>query len=364
MADPRPSLHVTEPTTRSLRLRRLAAADVEDPVIVGWHTAAEGYELMNEEPYEDADAQVVLQRWVDAWDRDGYGYWVAERRSDGTPVGIGGVRRTAGPGRDCLNLYYRLAPEARGSGFAREIASAATAFAHEWLPDLPVTCRINPRNEPSLTTAARAGMVDIGPWRSDADPLTEPDSRLHRSPDVVTGLVEPGTAAYDELVDLWVRVNDAGGAVGFEPGAPRAKVAAALDRNLAGGAELVRLVEPTLASWDDRSAYGPVVGFGFVDLPQPRNIAHRTRLYAVMVDPQRRHQNLGRLLLGSLHACARAHDREIVDLGYRGGTGLGDFYATCGYVETGRIPGGLRLSTGDRDDVTMARRLDGHPLLP
>ncbi|KNX39629.1 hypothetical protein VV01_20215 [Luteipulveratus halotolerans] len=187
-----------------------------------------------------------------------------------------------------------------------------------------------------------------------------------RSPDVATGLVEPGTAAYDELVDLWVRVNDAGGAVGFEPGAPRAQVAASLDRRLAdcaeGRAELVRLVEPTIASWDDPSAYGPVLGFGFVDLPQPRNIAHRTRLYAVMVDPQRRGRNLGRLLLGSLHACAREHGREIVDLGYRGGTGLGDFYATCGYVETGRIPGGLRLSTGDRDDVTMARRLDGHPL--
>ena len=36
----------------------------------------------------------------------------------------------------------------------------------------------------------------------------------------------------DAVVDLWVRVNDAGGSVGFLPGAARRDVAAALDRHL------------------------------------------------------------------------------------------------------------------------------------
>ncbi|MDE9366577.1 GNAT family N-acetyltransferase [Luteipulveratus sp. YIM 133132] len=362
----RPPAHVVEQATRDLRLRRLRHEDAERADIRGWHTAAEGYALMNEQPYDDAGAREVMHTWADAWERDGYGYWVAERLADGVPVGIGGVRRTPGPGKDSLNLYYRLSPDARGHGYARQIGSAATSFALEWVPDLMVTCRINPRNEPSLHTARSVGMTDIGPWRAEHDPADEPDSRLLRAPDTVVGPVEPGSAAYDEVLDLWVRVNEAGGAVGFEKDAPRSDVAAALDAHLAdcrsGRAELVRIAAPTLASWSEPDAYGPLLGFGFVTLPDDPKLAHRTTLLRVMVDPDLQGRNLGRLLIATLHARARSHGRAIAEIAYRGGTGLGDFYAGVGYVETGRLPGGLQFSFGTRDDVSMARRLDGRPL--
>jgi hypothetical protein len=45
---------------------------------------------------------------------------------------------------------------------------------------------------------------------------------------------------------------------------------------------------------------------------------------------------------------------EAVRLSCRGGLGLEDFYARCGYKEVGRVPGAIRVGRGDdRDDITM-----------
>jgi hypothetical protein len=45
-------------------------------------------------------------------------------------------------------------------------------------------------------------------------------------------------------------------------------------------------------------------------------------------------------------------------------SGASTFYAMCGYAEVGRIPGAIRVAPGDdRDDIMMARRVDGRPLV-
>ena len=86
-----------------------------------------------------------------------------------------------------------------------------------------------------------------------------------------------------------------------------------------------------------------------------------------MVDPAAHGRNLGRILLGGMVAIARQDLPwvELLRLDYRDGLGLGDFYARAGWAEVGRVPRGLRLSATDyRDDVAMARRVDGGPLRP
>lgn len=336
--------------------------DALDPRILRWHTDPRGYELMYERPYRDtATATARLRSWAARWGSVGVGYWIAER--DGLPVGIGGVDPLQHEGRDHLNLYYRLDPSARGQGFAREIATAATAYAAEWWPDRSVVARIAPTNGPSLKVARAAGLVDLGPRRAPQDPGDLPAPRFLRSPFARVGPVHAGDSAYDELLDLWCRVNDSGGAVGFEPRAPREAVAEALDRHLTDPhTTLVRLHAPTTRGQDDPPATGPLLGFGFVVLASHFAMRHRCSLMRVMTDPDQRGVNLGRLLMSALHARARKHGRELVQIDYRGGTGLGAFYERCGYVETGRMPGGLRFSFGDRDDVAMTRRLDGLPL--
>lgn len=339
--------------TKHLTLRPIADADVKNERILKWHTDAEGYELMAEQPRTRDEAVEAMQEWREAWQRDGICYWIAEH--DGQPVGIGGLRTMKYQSHGHLNLYYRLDPSVRGRGFGTEIARAATEYALEWLPQLPVTSRIAPGNIPSLRTAERAGMVDLGPFRMPHDPEEEPDNILFESPTVRLGIDD----AYDEVLDLWCRVNRDGGSVGWEGAAPREEVAAVLDGHLAAdGSTLVRLHAPTNDTWNDASTYGPLLGFGFVQRATWFSTKHRATMLRVMTDPQLRGRNLGRLLMGSLHAVARRDGVEISEISYRGGTGLEKFYDALGYVETGRVPGGLRFSWGDVDDVAMARRLD------
>ncbi len=92
---------------------------------------------------------------------------------------------------------------------------------------------------------------------------------------------------------------------------------------------------------------------------------HVAGLKRLMVDPAAQGRNLGRLLLAGMLGVARRDlpRVELLRLDYRDGLGLGEFYARSGWSEVGRVPRGLRLSGTDyRDDVAMARRVDGAPL--
>ena len=161
-----------------------------------------------------------------------------------------------------------------------------------------------------------------------------------------------------ELLDLWCRVNDAGGSVGFLPDAPLERVAEALatheEQMAAGDAVAGALSEPD----------GGLVGWAWwVRVPNPL-LHHGRWLYRVMVDPARQRRGLGRLLMAGMHRIAREDGVELLQLGVRSGSGASAFYAQCGYTEVGRIPGAIRVAPGDdRDDVTMARRVDWRPLV-
>ena len=242
---PPPAAH-----TVSLLLRPMREADLTDERILRWHTDPEGYALMIEAPRSSDQARESLRAWYDGWRRDGLSYRIAEERDHpGRPVGIGGLRRLVHEDRGYANLYYRLAPEARGHGYALQIARAAVELALERMPQIPVVARIAPDNRPSLWTATRAGMIQLGPWRGPADPPDEPDQVLLQAPTVVIG----GDADRDDLVDLWCRVNAAGGAVGWDGAAPRAEVKRELDRQLARAeSTLMRLHAPTLDTFADR----------------------------------------------------------------------------------------------------------------
>lgn len=315
-------------------------------------------------PATDAQALDRFTETLNRW-RTGEDYRVVCDLVDGTPLGIAGVRRrlaqdplppaAAVPGagdEDAWNLYYRLSPEAHGRGLAREAARAVLAHAFEWLPSPRVVALARAVNVASIRVATAAGLDPVGELLDGPDRGT---SIRFRAPRVEligrAGLTDRRRA---HVLDLWCATNDAGGAVGFLPGAPRDAVAKALvehERQLAAGLATMVL----LTGVEDT-----VIGLGVLARSTNPLLAHRRAAYRVMTDPARRGRNLGRILMAALHRQARAEHVEVITVSVRSGHGTEAFYQRCGYREIGRLAGGIRLAPGDdRDDVMMAAWLAG-----
>ncbi len=359
---PEPPAGPTWLTSARLLLRRPTPADVE--VYTRLHSDPRTYShSLRGAP----TAQVCVERFeadLACWRHDGFGYAAVVERDGGAVVGWAGLRREHrdggdGPDRELVNLYYRLSYDRIGRGYGREVARALVAWGAEWLPEPPVTAAVDQVNAASIATATSVGLVRTGLWRHPKHPPEADPMVAFEAPSVRT--VPAGEAPVDELLDLWVRVNDAGGAVGFLPGAPRHEVAPALEVHLgevrAGRAVLIAMREPT----------GALLGFGFWLAPRARGQEHIAELMRLMVEPSAQGRNLGRLLLAGMVGIAR---RELPGIGllrldYRSGLGLGGFYDAVGWTEVGRLAQAISLGGGEfRDDVLMARQLDGTPLAP
>ena len=167
------------------------------------------------------------------------------------------------------------------------------------------------------------------------DQLTSPDQ------------VSPGLR--QELIDCWITVSNAGGAVGF-PFLPvdTTAVAPAADR-LIGGLDPGRS-RLLIARTGDMVA-------GWVHLhrdPYPL-IAHWGTISHLQTLPACRGQGIGAALVTQARQVARAEmGLEQLRLAARGGTGLEHFYGRLGWTVTGRWPAALRLAPGDdRDEILM-----------
>lgn len=286
------------------------------------------------------------------WDEHGFGYWTVVETATGGPVGMAGLRMSEG----FLNLYYRFAAEVHGRGFAREAAREAVALATEFLPAIPTQALVKEDNTASASTALSAGLVRAGSKVLADDLPGEPASAVFEAPAVERyDTLDDGLR--EAVLDLWCRVNDAGGAVGFLPGAPRDRVADALwshERQMAERLAFAAML---------RAPDGALLGLAWWLRSPNALMSHGLSAYRVMIEPTLRGRNLGRILMSGMHRLARDDGAELVTLDYRSGTGVGAFYARCGYTEVGRVPGSIRVRPGDdRDSVLMARRLDGAPL--
>ena len=168
----------------------------------------------------------------------------------------------------------------------------------------------------------------------------------------------PAAAAADpqlreQLLDTWVRVTDAGGAVGFTAPADRTAVGTTLDsalRRVGRGHDVLGVLR--------RGAGGPAVGMGILVVSQSGLRRHWRTVLRVMVAPELQGTGAGRTLLQGLHGLARELGTEHLVLAVRGGTGTERFYERFGYELIGRHPAAIRLAPGDdRDELLMYKRL-------
>lgn len=304
----------------------------------------------------DEAAEAGFGDCLDRWRRTGFDHAVVEESSTRSGIGVGGLRRgTDDSGHEVLALTYRLAPSAHDRGLATEATRAWTAHAVEWLPDLPLVMSGRERDERAMRTALAAGLERVG--TVDDSPPGEAASTLLRAPSV-QAVDRFDEQTRESLLDLWCAVNDAGGAVGFLPGASRAEVARTLavhEQGMADGGTTAVLL---------RGSGERVVGAGFWVTDRNPMLGHTRTAYRVMTLPEHRGRNLGRLLMAAMHRVAREQGVEVAVLDVRSGLGTTRFYEGCGYVEVGRLPGVIRVAPGDdRDSVVMARRLDDRPMV-
>jgi GNAT superfamily N-acetyltransferase len=171
------------------------------------------------------------------------------------------------------------------------------------------------------------------------DPLM---SQLTRPEQITPGLRQ-------ELIDCWILVSNAGGAVGFPfPPVDVTHVAPVADKLIAGlSPEYSRLL---IARTGDA-----LTGWVHVHRNPSPVIAHWGTVSHLQSLPASRGQGIGSALMVYARRVARSEmGLEQLHLALRGGTGLEHFYARLGWTVTGRWPGALRFAPGDdRDEVLM-----------
>jgi GNAT superfamily N-acetyltransferase len=180
--------------------------------------------------------------------------------------------------------------------------------------------------------------------------VSAPDSIVFElvAPELAT---DPALRA--QLLDTWVRVTDAGGAVGFTAPADPAEVGATLDsalRRVARGQDTLGVLR--------RGRDGSAVGMGILVVSQSELRRHWRTVLRVMIAPELQGTGAGRTLLEGLHGLARELGTEHLVLSVRGGTGTERFYERFGYEQVGRHPAAIRLAPGDdRDELLLYKRL-------
>ncbi|MFI5959589.1 GNAT family N-acetyltransferase [Cryptosporangium sp. NPDC051539] len=198
----------------------------------------------------------------------------------------------------------------------------------------------------------------------------------------------------DHLIDMWARVTNDGGSVGFVPPVTAADIrptaARSFEKVRQGTDALVCLTMPTETEKtckslrngapletrqnaqndlvhipgtdpDNRPATSPSVPLtgervvAWLLLAESESLLRRhwRTVYRVQVDPDFQGAGLGTALMAAAASYAKETlGLEALTLMTRSGTGAERFYKRCGYREVGRIPGAIRVAPHDsRDEV-------------
>lgn len=156
------------------------------------------------------------------------------------------------------------------------------------------------------------------------------------------------------LVEVWVDVSNAGGAVGFPPPPPEvasedvAPVAEAALRAVGEGRDHLVVARER----------GAIAGLAFLEHRPGPLFRHWATVKRLQVHPRLQGRGIGTDLLHACHRFGAELGLEALHLTVRGGTGTESFYERLGYRRVATIPEAIRLAPGDtRDEIYMVKRL-------
>ena len=110
-----------------------------------------------------AEAQCLLDRWLEQWAAEGYGWWaIARSEQPEHVIGFGGVAPLNYLTERRINLGYRFAVEAWGQGYATQLGRDALALAFETLGLPAVFGLVRPDHAASIRVLEKLGMQPFG----------------------------------------------------------------------------------------------------------------------------------------------------------------------------------------------------------
>ena len=123
-------------------------------------------------PLDRLESDAFLDRIVARWASDGHGLWAVDRRDDRSFIGFVGLAAPnfEAPFTPCVEVGWRLVPEAWGHGYATEAARAALRFGFERLELAEIVSFTVPAN-----VRSRAVMERLGMTRDPADDFLHPN---------------------------------------------------------------------------------------------------------------------------------------------------------------------------------------------
>jgi GNAT superfamily N-acetyltransferase len=162
---------------------------------------------------------------------------------------------------------------------------------------------------------------------------------------------EVGAGLRRELIDCWVAVSNAGGAVGFLPPAHGTQVSPV-------AAELIAGLDPRRSRLLLAQADGVLAGWLNIQREPSPLMAHWATVNRLQTHPAFQGRGIGTTLMTEARRVARDEmGLEQLHLALRGGTGLERFYGRLGWRVVGSWPGALRIAPGDdRDEILMVLR--------
>ena len=109
------------------------------------------------------DAQRLLDRWLEQWVAQGFGWWaIARNEAPEHIIGFGGIAPLNYLTERRINLGYRFAVEAWGQGYATELGRDALALAFETLGLPEVFGLVRPDHATSIRVLEKIGMQPYG----------------------------------------------------------------------------------------------------------------------------------------------------------------------------------------------------------
>lgn len=114
-----------------------------------------------EHGFSDDEIVSFLGTNLSRYERDGFSYFLAQRREDGAVVGLIGPLMEEIEGKRYPGVAYILARQYWGHGYATEGASACIEYLYRQGFDA-VIAEIRPENTASVRVAERLGMKPVG----------------------------------------------------------------------------------------------------------------------------------------------------------------------------------------------------------